>query len=67
MSRYMKTNEDFQSVDKFISAEIMSDQNENWTEQCQSCKGTGRILNLPENEILQCTNCFGEGEIEYER
>ena len=63
----MKTNEDFQSVDKSISEQIMLDQKANWIEQCRSCKGTGRILNLPENEILQCTNCFGEGEIEYER
>ena len=47
--------------------QIMSEQTDPWTEQCQTCKGTGQIPNLPENEILQCVNCFGEGEIQYER
>ena len=63
----MKTNQDFHSVDKAISKQIMAKQTDTWTEQCQTCKGTGQMPNLPENEILQCTNCLGDGEIEYER
>jgi DnaJ-class molecular chaperone len=63
----MKKNQDFHSVDKAISQQIMAEQTEPWKEQCQICKGTGQMPNLPKNEILQCINCLGEGEIEYER
>jgi len=63
----MKTNQDFHLVDKTISQMIMAEQ-ETWTEECQTCKGTGQMPSLPKNEIIiQCVNCLGEGEVEYER
>ena len=63
----MKTNQDFHSIDRAMSEQIMPQQAEPWTEECQTCKGTGQMPRLPKNEILQCVNCLGEGEIEYER
>jgi DnaJ-class molecular chaperone len=62
----MKSNDFFRETDKNVSERIMSQQKEEWIETCQSCKGTGRMPNLPSNEILPCHNCFGKGEIQYE-
>ena len=64
----MKKNDDFKEVDKMMSETIMKNQTEEWTEQCQSCKGTGRQPHNTRTFLTSpCRECEGEGFIIYEK
>ncbi len=60
----MKTNKDFHLIDKAISDQIKKENT--WFEICHVCNGSGTMPSSSITNILQCTNCLGEGEIEYE-
>ena len=63
----MKTNTDFKDVDKRMSDVILSEQEE-WTEECQTCKGTGRQPHNTRTFLTSpCRECEGVGFIRYEK